>query len=247
MSGKLEGQTAIVTGGGRGIGRAIALVLAREGATVVIASRTVSEVERTVADIKGQGGKAIAVPTDVMSKKSVDALVAATLAETKRIDIVINNAGIFVWKGFAQLEEEEWDRILATNLKSAYLLTQAALPALTNSGKGNVVNISSIHGLVGDANFTAHCAAKFGLIGLTKALAEELREVGIRVNAVNPGQTDNKNLDIAPAARAKPLKEILNATDIAEAVLFLASPAAAAITGSVIDVWGGTTAAVKTF
>jgi NAD(P)-dependent dehydrogenase (short-subunit alcohol dehydrogenase family) len=157
----------------------------------------------------------------------------------------VNNAGIFVWRAFAKLEEEDWDRILDTNLKSSYLLTRAALPALTASGRGRVVNVASIHGSVGEANVVAHCAAKFGLIGLTKALAAELRGAGITVNAVSPGATDNKSLDLAPPAHTEPLKEKLHASDVAEAVLFLVSPAAASISGTVLDVWGGTSVAIR--
>jgi len=245
-SGILEGQTAVVTGGGRGIGRAIALAFAREGATVAVASRSADEVERTAAEIRGRGGRALALPTDVMSRAAVEALVVRTLEETGRLDVVVNNAGVFVWRAFAQLEEEDWDRILDTNLKAAYLLTRAALPALTAAHPGRVVNVASIHGSVTEANVVAHCAAKFGLIGLTKALAAELRGAGITVNAVSPGATDNKSLDADPPAHAHPLKEKLRAADVAEAVLFLVSPSAATITGAVLDVWGGTSVGIRT-
>lgn len=245
MSRFLEGQTAIVTGAGRGIGRAISLAVAGAGATVALASRSSGEVERTAAEIAGRGGRALALPTDVTSRLAVEALVERTLDATKRIDIVVNNAGIFVWRAFAKLEEDDWNSILDTNLKASYLLTRAALPALAASGRGRVVNVSSIHGWIGEANVVAHCAAKFGLIGLTKALAAELRGVGIAVNAVSPGATDNKSLDPSPPAHAEPLKEKLHASDVADAVLFLVSPAAASITGTVLDVWGGTSVAVK--
>lgn len=245
MSRFLEGQTAIVTGGGRGIGRAIALAFARAGATVAIASRSADEVERTAGEVASQGGRALALPTDVTSRAAVEDLVARTLEATKRIDIVVNNAGVFVWRAFSKLEEEDWDRILDTNLKSSYLLTRAALPALAASGRGRVVNVASIHGSVGEANVVAHCAAKFGLIGLTKALAAELRGAGINVNAVSPGATDNKSLDLVPPARTEPLKEKLHASDVAEAALFLVSPAAASISGAVLDIWGGSYVAVR--
>jgi NAD(P)-dependent dehydrogenase (short-subunit alcohol dehydrogenase family) len=246
MSRFLEGQTAIVTGGGRGIGRAIALAFARSGATVALASRSADELERTVSEVASQGGRALAFPTDVTSRAAVEALVERTLDATRRVDIVVNNAGIFVWRAFAALEEGDWDRILDTNLKASYLLTRAALPALTALGHGRVVNVASIHGSVAEANVVAHCAAKFGLIGFTKALAAELRGAGITVNAVSPGATDNKSLDLPPPAHTEPLKEKLHAADVAEAVLFLVSPSAASISGAVLDVWGGTSIAIRT-
>src|SRR5512135_1576525 len=245
MSRFLEGQTAIVTGGGRGIGRAIALAFARTGATVALASRSADEVERTATEVRSQGGRALAVPTDVRSRAAVEELVARTLDATKRVDVVVNNAGVFVWRPFSKLEEDDWDRVLDTNLKATYLTTRAALPALTESGRGRIVNVVSIHGSVAEANVAAQCAAKFGLIGLTKALAAELRGVGITVNAVSPGATDNRSLDLVPPAHVAPLQEKLHAADVAEAALFLVSPAAATISGAVLDVWGGTSVGIR--
>jgi len=243
--GVLAGETAIVTGAGRGIGRAVALAFARAGATVVLSARTAEQLDETRREVEAAGGRAVTVRADVTLGSDVEALVAAALAATGRIDIVVNNAGVFVWKPFANLDEPEWDRILDTNLKASYLLIRAALPALAKSGRGRIVNVASIHGTVGDANVVAHCAAKFGLIGLTKALASEVRGAGITVNALCPGSTDNKSREASPPKREFPLKEKLRAEDVAEAALFLSSPAAAAITGAVLDIWGGNYVAIK--
>ncbi len=235
----------MVTGAGRGIGRAIARAFAGAGATVVCAARTKEQLDETVARIARAGGVAVAQPADVTVKADAEALVRRALAETGRLDIVVNNAGIFVWKALASLEEAEWDRILGTNLKAAYLLIHAALPALTKAPRGRILNVSSIHGTVGDANVVAHCAAKFGLVGFTKALAAELRGAGIAVNALCPGSTDSKSGEETPRLHEAPLKEKLNAEDVAASALFLASPAAGSITGAVLDVWGGTRVEIR--
>ncbi len=241
----LAGETAIVTGAGRGIGRAISLVFARAGATVVLASRTMEQLETTASEIASIGGKSIPVQADVTDKGAVDRVVASALSETGRLDIVVNNAGVFVWRALEKLEEADWDRILDTNLKASYLMIRAAIPGLASSGHGRILNVSSIHGTIGDANVAAHCAAKFGLIGLTKALANELRPKGITVNALCPGSTDNKTRDMEAPPHQSPLSEKLHAADIAESALFLVSPMARTMTGAVIDVWGGTHVAIK--
>jgi 3-oxoacyl-[acyl-carrier protein] reductase len=236
----LSGDTAIVTGAGRGIGRAIAHAFAGAGATVILAARTREDLDLTADEIARAGGRAVAHPADVTRRADAVALVGKALDTTGRLDIVVNNAGIFVWKSLADLEEAEWDRVLGTNLKSAYLLIHAALPSLKRSARGRILNIVSIHGTVGEGNVVAHCAAKFGLIGLTKALASELREAGITVNAVCPGSTENQSREEAPRPHETPLSEKLNVEDVAGAALFLVSPAAGTITGAVLDVWGGT-------
>jgi 3-oxoacyl-[acyl-carrier protein] reductase len=240
----LAGETAIVTGAGRGIGRSIALSLAGAGARVILAARTKAQLDETAREVAERGGTAIPIVADVATRAGAELLVARALDETGRLDVVVNNAGLFVWRKLEELDEADWNRVLDTNLKSAYLLVHAAIPALRKAPRGRIVNVASIHGSVGDANVVAHCAAKFGLIGFTKALALELREEGIAVNAVSPGTTDSKVHDLA-ASRVAPLREKLSPHDVAAAVLFLASPAAAAISGAVLDIWGGTHVTIK--
>jgi meso-butanediol dehydrogenase/(S,S)-butanediol dehydrogenase/diacetyl reductase len=240
----LSGKTIVVTGAGRGIGRGIALTAARAGATVVLASRTREQLDDVVRETASLGGSAFAVTADVRSRDDVERLVSRAVEETGRIDAVVNNAGVFVWKPLEKLSEEEWDRILETNLKATYLLVHAALPELKKS-RGRILNVSSVHGTAGDANVVAHCAAKFGLVGLTKALALELRPHGISVNALCPGSTDNRTRNLEAVPHEKPLEEKLDAFDVAAAALYLLSPAAATVTGAVLDVWGGTRVEVK--
>lgn len=243
-AGQLRGRTVLVTGAGRGIGRAIALTVAREGAFAVLASRTVEDVEEVAATIAAEGGRALAVPTDVTKRGDVERLVARAVGETGRLDAVVSNAGVFVWKPLEKLSEEEWDRVLDTNLKATYLLAHASLPELKKS-RGRILVVSSIHGTAGDANVVAHCAAKFGLVGMTKALALELRPQGVAVNALCPGSTDNRVRSLGAAPHEKPLEEKLDAFDVAASALFLLSPASASVTGAVLDVWGGTRVEVK--
>ena len=240
----LGGRTVVVTGAGRGIGRAIALAVAGAGATVVLAARTEEQLDDVARETAAFGGKAVAVPADVTKRADVERLVSRAVEETGRIDAVVSNAGVFVWKPLEKLSEEEWDRVLGTNLKATYLLVHAALPELKKS-RGRILNVASIHGTIGDANVVAHCAAKFGLVGLTKALSSELRDVGIAVNVICPGSTESKGREESPRPHTAPLKEKLNAEDEAGAALFLASPAAASITGAVLDVWGGTYVTIK--
>jgi NAD(P)-dependent dehydrogenase (short-subunit alcohol dehydrogenase family) len=240
----LAGKTVVVTGAGRGIGRAIALAVARAGATVVLASRTEEQLREVGLEVAALGGTAVAVTADVRVRNDVERLVSRAVEETGRVDAVVSNAGVFVWKPLEKLSEEEWDRVLETNLKATYLLVHAALPELKKN-RGRILNVASVHGTAGDANVVAHCAAKFGLVGLTKALALELRPHGICVNALCPGSTDNRSRNLEGVPHEKPLEEKLDAFDVAGAALFLLSPASETVTGAVLDVWGGTRVEVK--
>ncbi|HET7451558.1 MAG TPA: SDR family NAD(P)-dependent oxidoreductase [Thermoanaerobaculia bacterium] len=234
--GRFSGKHALVTGAGRGIGRAIALAFAAEGARVTVLARTPEDLH--ALESHGGPGSVRARPADVADRSAVDAAVAASVSENGPVDVLVNNAGMFLWKPFVELSPEEWERVIATNLTSAYNLCRAVVPAMTERRSGRIVNVSSIHGLHGDANLTAHCAAKFGLVGFTESLARELRDHNVTVNAVCPGTTDNREPD--QARREAPLAQKLRPRDVASAVLWLASDDAAGVTGAAIEVYGGT-------
>jgi NAD(P)-dependent dehydrogenase (short-subunit alcohol dehydrogenase family) len=157
----------------------------------------------------------------------------------------VNNAGVFLWRPFLKLSAEEWDLVISTNLTGAANFCRAVLPGMMSRRRGRIVNVSSIHGMRGEANLAAHSAAKFGLIGMTQSLAREFREYNIAVNAVCPGTVENKLDETGAADRAEPLAEKLWPRDVARTVLFLASDDAAAITGAALEVLGGTHLAIQ--
>lgn len=200
----LSERVAIVTGGSRGIGRAISLKLARAGAGVVVAARTLVDAERAVADIIQEGGSALAVACDVADASDVERMVAATLDRFGRIDVVINNAGISpVHKELQDLSEGEWDRVLGVNLKGVFLVCRAVGPALIRQASGVIVNIASIAGVLPIPAESAYIASKAGLIGLTRALAFDWAKYGIRVHAVAPGYIATEmNADVRARASA---------------------------------------------
>ncbi|MDQ3227286.1 MAG: 3-oxoacyl-ACP reductase FabG [Chloroflexota bacterium] len=184
----LAGRTAIVTGGSRGIGQAIARRLARDGVQVVVAARSAEDAERVAAEITNNGGDAFAVACDVREARDIARLVERTLETFGRVDIVINNAGISPLRAEPhEIDEEIWDAILDTNLKGAFLLSKAAAPGMIARGEGVIVNIASIAGVMPIPLESAYCASKAGMIGLTKALARDWARYGIRVHAVAPG------------------------------------------------------------
>jgi 2-hydroxycyclohexanecarboxyl-CoA dehydrogenase len=232
------GRHVLVTGASRGIGRAVALAFAAGGARVSVLARTADalrDLERTAESLDG----AISgYDCDVADRSQVDAAVAGARTATGPFDVLVNNAGTFLWKPFLKLGADEWDRVLATNLTAAFTLCRAIVPEMAERRAGRIINVASIHGLHGDANLTAHCAAKFGLIGFTQSLARELREHNVTVNAVCPGTTENREPD--QPSRTAPLKEKLRPQDVASAVLWLASEEASGITGASIEIYGGT-------
>jgi NAD(P)-dependent dehydrogenase (short-subunit alcohol dehydrogenase family) len=237
---RFEDRVVLVTGASRGIGRSIALRFAEEGANVALVARTVGDLAETERQVRSLGREAIPISADVTAPGAAEAAVVRTTAELGPIEILVNNAGVFVVRPFLELAREDWDRVVSTNLTGAANFCRAALPGMVERRRGRIVNVSSIHGMRGDANLSAHSAAKFGLIGLTQSLAREFREHNIAVNAVCPGTVENRIDEAGAAERSAPLSEKLLPRDIARAVLFLASDDAAAITGVNLEIFGGT-------
>ena len=237
---KFRDQTVLVTGASRGIGRSIALRFAEEGARLALAARTENELLQTASLVEQSGARAVAIPTDIRDRAAVEACVARAEAELGPIDVLVNNAGVFLWRPFLDLSSEEWDLVLSTNLTGAANFCRAVLPGMIERRRGRIVNVSSIHGVRGEANLAAHSAAKFGLIGLTQSLAREYRSFNIAVNAVCPGTVENRQDETGAPSRSEPLAEKLWPRDVAKTVLFLASDDAAAITGAALEVLGGT-------
>ena len=242
----LVGKVAIVTGAGQGIGRAISLSLAKKGAGLVIAdinSETASKVAEVIRDT---GGKAIAHKTDVSKVDEIKTLVNRTVQEFGTVDILVNNAGIFHTTPVEDITEEEWDRMMAINLKSVFFLSQQVLPFMKAKKSGRIISMSSLAGRMGGyANGVGYSASKAGIIGLTMALARRVAEFNITVNAVAPGTTESEIIKqisqekLDAIKESIPLKRLGKPENIAEVVAFLASEEAEFITGAVIDVNGG--------
>jgi 3-oxoacyl-[acyl-carrier protein] reductase len=237
---KFRDQTVLVTGASRGIGRSIALRFAEEGARLALAARTENELLQTASLVEATGARAVAIPTDIRDRGAVEACVSRAEADLGPVDVLVNNAGVFLWRPFLELSSEEWDLVLSTNLTGAANFCRAVLPGMIGRRRGRIVNVSSIHGMRGEANLAAHSAAKFGLIGLTQSLAREYRTFNIAVNAVCPGTVENRQDETGAPSRTEPLAEKLWPRDVAKTVLFLASDDAAAITGAALEVLGGT-------
>ena len=234
---RVADKVAIVTGAGRGIGRAIALDLAREGANLVVAARTRSEVEQAAREIRQMGRRSLALTTDVTAQESVAAMAEATLRDFGRIDILVNNAGVNQpLRPVIELEPELWDRIIAVNLKGTYLCARAVLPAMLEQGSGRIINISSIGGRRGRAQRSAYRAAKAGVLSLTESLSDEVKQAGINVNAICPAGVATEMLRQTMPGR-DPLT-LMTPEEIAAVVVFLASDEARAVHGAVLDVFG---------
>ncbi len=254
---KLEQQVAIVTGGGRGIGKQIAVSLAVEGAKVALASPDEDELVETAAQIVDSGGQAIAIVTDITEESQVSAMVRQVHERFGKVDILVNNSGIAgPTAPVADVERSDWDQVMAVNLTGAMLCAKAVIPDLIANRFGKIVNISSIAGRIGYALRSPYAVSKWGLIGLSMALAKELAEYNVQVNAICPGPVEGPRMDRVLEDRARELDQTLEEVkedylnqmalhrltrpeDVADLVLHLVSKSGDNITGQAIDVSAG--------
>jgi 3-oxoacyl-[acyl-carrier protein] reductase len=245
MGDGLQGQVALVTGGSQGIGRAVAEMLARAGADIVLNhfGTTAEMVEQVSRSVREVGRRVMAVEADVARRDEVAAMVERAVEEFGRIDILVNNAGISPECPLNEMTDDLWDRVLAVNLKGQFLVCQAVVPLMRVAGYGRIVNIASEQGLIGAVDMSAYCASKAGIFGLTKALARELASAGILVNCVAPGPVDTAMLadrDRTSELTSRiPLGRVGRPEEIAFAVLFLVSPQTSWTTGQIHSPNGG--------
>jgi NAD(P)-dependent dehydrogenase (short-subunit alcohol dehydrogenase family) len=249
--GTLASKIALVTGAASGIGRATALLFAREGAAVAVADLDEASGEAVVQAIVEEGGRAIFVPCDVSQAADCQRAVGQTVAALGGLDILVNNAGIIRRADVLATTEEEWDRVMAVNVKSVFLMAKYAVPVMAGRGGGAVLNIGSGWGLVGGRDAVAYCAAKGAVVNMTRAMALDHGAQKIRVNCVCPGDTDTAMLrdearqlgapeaEFLVEAADRPLQRIGTPEDIAQAVLYLASDASSFVTGTTLVVDGG--------
>ncbi|HET9805176.1 MAG TPA: SDR family NAD(P)-dependent oxidoreductase [Candidatus Acidoferrum sp.] len=250
---RLAGKVALITGGGTGIGRSIALAFAREGAKVAVVGRRTEKLEAVVREIQSAGGEALAVPCDVSRAADVINAIAGVVAKYGKLDLLVNNAGVLSVSTIEEIAEDEWDRLIDANLKGPFLMCRAALPEFRKVGGGAIVNVSSVLGLVAMKKRAAYCASKGGLTLLTKAIAIDHGHENIRANCICPSivETDlvSELFSTPDGEKIKrdrlatiPLGRFGKPADIAELAVFLASDESSWLTGAAIPVDGGLTA-----
>jgi 3-oxoacyl-[acyl-carrier protein] reductase len=241
--GKLEGKVAIITGAGSGMGRAMALRFAKEGAKVTAVDYAGDSAEETVKLVKAAGGEALAVKADVSKLADIERALKSTVDAFGKLDILCNNAGILDMAGLADEDWDHWDRVIAINLKAVAVFSQKAVPEMLKQGNGAIVNTASIAGLVGGAGGLSYTASKHGVVGITKSMALELGPQGIRVNAICPGAiTTGMTADfqgVAGFVEGNALPRWGTADEIANMALFLASDESSFVTGAPFPVDGG--------
>ncbi|HRE29653.1 MAG TPA: SDR family NAD(P)-dependent oxidoreductase [Anaerolineales bacterium] len=247
----LTGKAALVTGGASGIGRATALALAEAGAAVAIVDVNATLGAAVVAEIMATGGQALFLNADVTRAADCERVIAATLERFDRLDILFNNAGIIRRANVIDTTEEEWDRVMAVNVKSIFLMCKYAVPVMANAGGGSIINTGSGWGLKGGGNAASYCASKGAVVNLTRAMAIDHGPANIRVNCVCPGDTDTPMLrheaqqlgqaeaSFLAEAAERPLRRFGRPSEIAQAVLYLAGDAASYVTGAALVVDGG--------
>ncbi len=250
---KLKDKLAIVTGGGSGIGRGIALAYAREGADIVVADQNIASAQETVAGVEAAGRRGLAVRTDVSSFDEVNAMVAIAHDAFGRIDVLVNVAGIMYPVSLLDTTVEQWDRTLNVNLRGNFLCLQAAARIMVKQGRGKIINITSILGFTARPNRGAYCASKAGISILTRVAAQELGPHGVHVNAIAPGSIETPMAQAAPAApevlarkiAAIPLQRRGDPADLTGPAIFLASDESDYMTGTIVTVDGGLTAGME--
>lgn len=241
----LDGKTAIVTGGTRGIGAAVAALLAEHGAAVVVSGRDAARLQNAVQELEERGASVHGVVADAAKREDADRLVEAAKERYGRLDLLVNNAGITRDGLLIRMKDDDWDRVMEVNLRGAFLMTRAAAKLMVRQRSGRIINIASTAGAMGSPGQANYSAAKAGLIGFTKATARELAHWGVLVNAVAPGLIETDMAAAIPAEAREallaqvPLKRIGSAREVAEMVGFLAGDGAAYVTGQVFHVNGG--------
>jgi len=251
---RLSGKVALITGGGTGIGRAIALAFAREGASVAVAGRRLEKLREVISEIQKQGGAGLAMECDVSRAKDVERAVKGTVERFGRLNVLVNNAGALHVSTVEEIGEEEWDRVMAVNVKGPFLMSRAVLPEFRKCGGGAIVNIGSVLGLVAMKDRAAYCASKGGVTMLTKAMAIDHGHENIRVNCICPSIVETELVkglfDASEQGEARrkgrlaliPLGRFGQPADVAEMAVFLASEESSWLTGAAIPLDGGLTA-----